>query len=92
MTPTQVFSCEYYEIFKSTYFEEHLWTTASNIHLIQDPGSPIIANKLNKTDAGMLKPLVFTVTKRLHFPKSLDVSYVKQQTWVNTERKRIHRC
>ena len=22
--PTQVFSCEYYEIFKNTYFEEHL--------------------------------------------------------------------
>ena len=23
-TPTQVFSCEYCEIFKNTYFEEHL--------------------------------------------------------------------
>ena len=49
------------------------------MHLIQDPGSPIIANKLNKTDALMLRPLVFTVTKRLHFPKSLDVPYGKQQ-------------
>ena len=28
-TPTQVFSCEYCEIFKNTYFEEHLQTTAS---------------------------------------------------------------
>ena len=28
-TPTQVFSCEYYEIFKNTYFEEHLRTAAS---------------------------------------------------------------
>ena len=27
--PTQVFSCEYCEIFKDTYFEEHLRTTAS---------------------------------------------------------------
>ena len=27
-TPTQVFSCEYGEIFKSTYFEEHLRTAA----------------------------------------------------------------
>ena len=27
-TPTQVFSCEYYEIFKNTYFEEHLGTAA----------------------------------------------------------------
>ena len=29
-TPTQVFSCEYYEISKSSYFEEHLWTAASD--------------------------------------------------------------
>ena len=28
-TPTQVFSCEYCEIFKSTYFGEHLRTAAS---------------------------------------------------------------
>ena len=28
-TPTQVFSCEYCEIFKSTYFEKHLRTAAS---------------------------------------------------------------
>ena len=27
-TLTQVFSCEYFEIFKNTYFEEHLRTTA----------------------------------------------------------------
>ena len=27
-TPTHVFSCKYYEIFKSTYFEEPLRTTA----------------------------------------------------------------
>ena len=25
-TPTQVFSCEYSEIFKNTYFEKHLQT------------------------------------------------------------------
>ena len=25
----QVFSCEYSKFFKSTYFEEHLWTAAS---------------------------------------------------------------
>ena len=28
-TSTQVFSCEICEIFKNTYFEEHLWKTAS---------------------------------------------------------------
>ena len=27
-TPTQLFSCEYCEIFKTIYFEEHLWTNA----------------------------------------------------------------
>ena len=27
--PAQVFSCEYYEIFKKTYFENHLRTAAS---------------------------------------------------------------
>ena len=27
---TQVFSCEYYEIFKNTYFGEHLETAASD--------------------------------------------------------------
>ena len=29
-TPTQVFSCEICKIFQSTYFEEHLRTTACN--------------------------------------------------------------
>ena len=29
--PPQVFSCEYCEIFKNTYFEEHLRTAASDI-------------------------------------------------------------
>ena len=28
-TPAQMFSCEYYEVFKNTFFTEHLWTTAS---------------------------------------------------------------
>ena len=28
-TPTQVLSCEYYENFKNTYFEEYLRTAAS---------------------------------------------------------------
>ena len=28
-TPTQVFFCEYYEIFKNTYFKKHLRTTTS---------------------------------------------------------------
>ena len=28
-TPTSVFSCEFCEIFKNTFFIEHLWVTAS---------------------------------------------------------------
>ena len=28
-TPTQVFFCEYCDIFKNTYFEKHLGTTVS---------------------------------------------------------------
>ena len=28
-TPTWMFSCEYWKIFKNTYFEEHLGTDAS---------------------------------------------------------------
>ena len=28
-TPTQMFSCEIWEILNNTYFEEHLWTAAS---------------------------------------------------------------
>ena len=31
-TPIQVFSCEYWEIFKNTYFEEHLRTAASEVY------------------------------------------------------------
>ena len=30
-TPTQVFFCEYYKIFKNTYFDENLRTTASAV-------------------------------------------------------------
>ena len=32
-TPTQVFSCEYCEIFKKTYLEEHLPTAASVLRI-----------------------------------------------------------
>ena len=30
-TLAQVFSCEFCEISKNTFFAEHLWTTASNV-------------------------------------------------------------
>ena len=31
-TPTQVFSCEYCDIFKKLCFKGHLWTTASELY------------------------------------------------------------
>ena len=52
-TPTQIFSCEYCEIFKNTFFEEHLRTAAF------DGGSTwnlifvlVRANPLKKTEEG----------------------------------------
>ena len=33
-TPTQVFSCKFCEIFKSTFFTEHLWTIAFSQKLL----------------------------------------------------------
>ena len=30
-TLAQVFSCEFYDISKNTFFREHLWTTASAV-------------------------------------------------------------
>ena len=35
VVPTQLFSCEYYEIFKNTYFKKHLRTVASACRLQQ---------------------------------------------------------
>ena len=34
--PAEVFSCEYCETFKNTYFEKHLWTTASENQIFSD--------------------------------------------------------
>ena len=36
-SPTHVFSCEICKLFKSNYFEEHLWTSASKLYLKTDP-------------------------------------------------------
>ena len=32
----QLFSCEFCELFKSTFFKEYLWTTASEFHKTWD--------------------------------------------------------
>ena len=46
-TPTQVFFCKICEIFKNTYFEEHLRTTASKLLFREKPHWP---NKKRFTD------------------------------------------
>ena len=35
-TPTQVFSCEIYKLFKNNYFKKRLWTSASKRYLKRD--------------------------------------------------------
>ena len=47
-TPTQVFSCEYCEIFMNTYFEEHLQTAASVLLIIKLVYNKYWASLLNQ--------------------------------------------
>ena len=44
---TQVFSCEYYKIFKNTYFDENLQTTASAVPLTVNISSWVLVSALN---------------------------------------------
>ena len=44
---TQVFSCEYYKIFKNTYFDENLRTTASAVPLTVNISSWVLISALN---------------------------------------------
>ena len=44
---TQVFSCEYYKIFKNTYFDENLRTTASAVPLTVNISSWVLVSALN---------------------------------------------
>ena len=37
-----VFSCEFCEISKNTFFREHLWTTASDNNEVTNPGGEIL--------------------------------------------------
>ena len=45
-TPTQVSFLEYCKIFKTTYFEEHLWTTASDRKTEKHPHQNFVFNKI----------------------------------------------
>ena len=58
--PTQVFSCEYCEIFKNTYFEKHLRTTASicrrYVNTCFCRNTPVLESLFNNvTTASLLK-------------------------------------
>ena len=44
---TQVFSCEYYKIFKNIYFDENLRTTASAVPLTVNISSWVLFSALN---------------------------------------------
>ena len=39
---TQVFSCEFCEIFKNTFFTEHLWATASYLMKVRKTDNRVI--------------------------------------------------
>ena len=53
-TPTQLFSCEYFEIFKNTYFKKHLWTIASvNSRTVIFQEGLVLPFKLNALTSGI---------------------------------------
>ena len=86
---TQVFfSCEYYEIFKNTYFEEHLPTAASGLNKKHDSyydDTPIPENKCNIRSRGKLKKsfykknvpnLTSTIVVHIYGTNSLMIIFV----------------
>ena len=48
-TLTQMLSCKYYEISKSTYFQEHLYTAASKVSLGSDCFTTFLLNSRYQT-------------------------------------------
>ena len=70
-TPTQVFSCEISEIFKNTYFEEHLRTTTSDCELNRN-SSEIYLFELNNKD-------VTTYVEIILVPFIVDFFYVSNK-------------
>ena len=66
----QVFSCEFCEIFKNTFFTEYLWTTAPRMALQRSKSCSIFHGRISKhgkTSALILQCLVST--KRSHILK-----------------------
>ena len=47
-TPTQVFTCEYCEIFKNNYLEEHMRSVDSNVSNFKGLGMTLLAYQKKK--------------------------------------------
>ena len=58
-TPTQVFSCEIWEILQSTNFEEHLWTTNSVCRLFHH----ILTYTINYSTRFSLLEITFSLSR-----------------------------
>ena len=84
-TPTQVFSCEFCEISKNTFFIEHLWTIASgNPEKVVSELKDIIEKLFtwfsqNKMKANLAKRhMLVNATKFLNFATSETVIHNSQ--------------
>ena len=60
-TLAQMFSCEFWEISKKTFFTEHLWTSASELYWFLNP----MSNKLLKVDDKSTKVLPYENTRAI---------------------------
>ena len=58
-TLTQLFSCEFYEVFKNALFTEHLWTTGSLEGESRNFQESIFAEHLLRTTSHMMFSLRF---------------------------------
>ena len=56
-----MFSCEFWEISKKTFFTEHLWTSASELYWFLNP----MSNKLLKVDDKSTKVLPYENTRAI---------------------------
>ena len=57
-----MFSCEYWKIFKNTYFEEHLWTASSELQPDKLYVNPFHATALYLYPLGMCNYAI-TITR-----------------------------
>ena len=85
-TPTQIFSCEICKIFKNTYIQKHLWTTASDF-LKAYPSSSLFGKILSASKSTGYKLGIFVNVTRLFdqmqpYQKLKNVSLTFQSTFL----------